>query len=95
MQRTAMANGEEQAIPKAISEGQKYEVGDEVEVLCDHEREDDRIRDWLTGTVIHSDRKMVGVQFTQDVYLTDGWMVPDRVLWLQQQSPNIRYPKGK
>lgn len=88
-----MAKSEERAIPKAISEGQRFEVGDMVEVMCDHEREDDRIRDWLKGTVIHSDRKMVGVQFTQDVYLTDGWMVPDRVLWLQQQSDNIRYPE--
>lgn len=88
-----MAKSEESAIPKAISDGQRFEVGDMVEVMCDHEREDDRVRDWLKGTVIHSDRKMVGVQFTQDVYLTDGWMVPDRVLWLQQQSPNIRYPE--
>ncbi|MGA9533304.1 MAG: hypothetical protein WBR18_11360 [Anaerolineales bacterium] len=90
-----MAKAEDKAIPKAISEGQRFEVGDIVEVLCDHEREDNRVRDWLKGTVIHSDRKMVGVQFTQDVYLTDGWMVPDRVLWLQQQSDNVRYPDQK
>lgn len=90
-----MAKSEERAIPKAISEGKRFEVGEAVQVLCDHEREDDRVRDWLQGTVIHSDRKMVGVQFTQDVYLTDGWMVPDRVLWLQQQSDNIRFPDKK
>lgn len=72
----------------------KYQVGDQVEVMCDHERDEDRVRDWLRGTVVQADRKMVAVQFTQDVYLTDGWMVPDRVLWLQQTSPNIR-PAGK
>lgn len=88
-----MVKPKETGIPKAISDGQRFEVGDLVEVLCDHEVDGDRVRDWLLGTVIHSDRKMVGVQFTQDVYLTDGWMVPDRVLWLQQQSGNIRYPE--
>ena len=85
----------ERPIPKAISEGQRFNVGDTVEVMCDHERGQDRVREWLRGTVIHSDRKMVGVQFTQDVYLTDGWMVPDRVLWLQQQSDNVRQPEKK
>jgi hypothetical protein len=32
----------------------------------------------------------VAVQFNQDVYLTDGWMVPDRVLWARQDSDKIR-----
>ncbi len=68
----------------------RFEVGDRVEVLCDHDRDGARVRDWLEGTVVQSDEKMVAVQFTQNVYLTDGWMVPDRVLWLQQTSPNIR-----
>jgi hypothetical protein len=75
---------------------QLYEVGDQVEVKCDHNNEDDdRVNDWLPGTVVQADRKMVAVQFTQDVYLTDGWMVPDRVLWLQQNSSNIRHPKKR
>ena len=72
-----------------------YNVGDAVEVLCDHIRDDERIRDWLHGTVVQSDRKMVAVQFLQDVYLTGGWMVPDRVLWLQQKSANIRPSKRR
>ncbi|HEY70444.1 MAG TPA: hypothetical protein G4O08_07680 [Anaerolineae bacterium] len=72
-----------------------YNVGDSVEVLCDHIRDDERIRDWLQGTVVQSDRKMVAVQFLQDVYLTGGWMVPDRVLWLQQKSSNIRPSKRR
>lgn len=75
---------------------QLYEVGDPVEVKCDHNDEaGDRVNDWLPGTVVQADRKMVAVQFTQDVYLTDGWMVPDRVLWLQQHSKNIRAAKKR
>ncbi len=75
---------------------QQYEVGNLVEVKCDHNDENnDRVNDWLPGTVVQADRKMVAVQFTQDVYLTDGWMVPDRVLWLQQNSTNIRQPKKR
>jgi hypothetical protein len=76
------------------SPNQRFEVGDLVEVFCDHNREGERVRDWLRGTVVQSDRKMVAVQFLDDVYLTDGWLVSDRVLWLLQNSPNIR-PSGK
>ena len=72
-----------------------FNVGDYVEVLCDHNHDDERVRDWLPGTVVQADRKMVAVQFLQDVYLTGGWMVPDRVLWLQQKSSNIRPSKRR
>jgi hypothetical protein len=68
-----------------------YEVGDQVEVFCDHDDEEGhRIRDWLPGTVVQADEKMVAVQFLEDVYLTDGWMVPDHILWLEQKSENVR-----
>jgi hypothetical protein len=71
-----------------------YQVGDLVDVKADHNDENgNRVNDWMSGTVVQADRKMVAVQFTQDVYLTDGWMVPDRVLWLQQSSQNIRGTK--
>ena len=50
----------------------------------------DRIRDWLVGTVVQVDPKMVAVQFQDNVYLTDGWMVPDHVLWCPKTSVNIR-----
>jgi hypothetical protein len=33
---------------------------------------------------------MVAVQFVEEVYLTDGWMVPDRILFCQQGASNIR-----
>jgi hypothetical protein len=69
---------------------QRYDVGDLVEVLCDHNRGGSRVRDWLQGVVVQADEKMVAVQFNEDVYLTEGWMVPDRVLWCQQTGDNIR-----
>lgn len=40
---------------------------------------------------MQADAKMVAVQFQENVYLTDGWMVPDHVLWSPQKSTNIRY----
>jgi hypothetical protein len=67
-----------------------YSVGDRVEIYCDHNRDKNRVRDWLQGVVVQADEKMVAIQFTEDVYLTDGWMVPDRVLWTQQASETIR-----
>jgi hypothetical protein len=67
-----------------------FKVGDRIEVLCDHEKEGDRIRDWLEGTVVQVDPKMLAVQFQENVYLTDGWMVPDHVLWCPKDSANIR-----
>ncbi|MEW6718029.1 MAG: hypothetical protein AB1345_11070 [Chloroflexota bacterium] len=72
-----------------------YEIGDVVEVYCDHERGGERVRDWLKGVVVQSDEKMVAIQFNENVYLTNGWMVPDHVLWCPQKSKNIRYPKKK
>jgi hypothetical protein len=67
-----------------------YEVGEPVEVYCDHERSGERVRDWLIGTVVQVDPKMVAIQFQENVYLTDGWMVPDHVLWCPKDSHNIR-----
>jgi hypothetical protein len=71
-------------------ERELFEVGDRVEVFCDHNRDEVRVRDWLDGVVVQADYKMVAVQFVEDVYLTGGWMVPDRVLWCQQTSDVIR-----
>ena len=72
-----------------------YKVGENVEVYCDHEREDERVRDWLMGTIVQVDPKMVAVQFKENVYLTDGWMVPDHVLWYQIISTKMRRPLRK
>ena len=73
----------------------KYEVGDKVEGYCDHEKEKERIRGWLQGIVVQVDTKMVAVQFRTNVFLTDGWMVPDHILWYPVDSPHIRFPERK
>ncbi len=69
-----------------------FDVGDGVEVFCDHDKGGERVRGWLRGIVVQVDPKMVAVQFRTNVYLTDGWMVPDHILWYPQGSPNIRQP---
>ena len=69
-----------------------YKVGDYVEVYCDHDRNNIRIRDWLVGTIVQVDPKMLAVQFMDNVYLTDGWMVPDHVLWFPKDSAHLRHP---
>ncbi len=70
-----------------------FEVGETVEVFCDHEKNNDRVRGWLKGIVVQVDNKMVAVQFRTNVFLTDGWMVPDKILWYPLTSEHIR-PSG-
>lgn len=72
-----------------------FEVGDNVEVFCDHEKSRERIRGWIKGIVVQVDNKMVAVQFRSNVFLTDGWMVPDRILWYPLNSEHIRPVAGK
>ncbi len=72
-----------------------FEVGDTVEVFCDHEKGGQRIRGWLKGIVVQVDAKMVAVQFRSNVYLTDGWMVPDHILWYPLTSSHIREMQRK
>ena len=67
-----------------------YQVGDTVEAFCDHEKGDQRIKGWLKGTVVQIDGKLVAVQFQSEVYLTDGWMVPDHILWFPKASSQLR-----
>lgn len=71
-----------------------YQVGDIVEAFCDHEKGSERIKGWLKGIVVQVDLKMVAVQFRSSVYLTDGWKVPDHILWFLHQSPHLRKKKG-
>jgi len=72
-----------------------FEVSDKVEVFCDHEKDNDRTRGWLKGIIVQIDNKMIAVQFQSNVYLTDGWMVPDRILWFPVNSEHIRQLPGK
>lgn len=83
------------AFMKAPGIEHAFEVGDTVEVFCDHEKNRERIRGWIKGIVVQVDNKMVAVQFRSNVYLTDGWMVPDRILWYPVTSEHIRAVPGK
>jgi hypothetical protein len=83
------------AFMKAPGMEHAFEVGDTVEVFCDHEKLRERIRGWVKGIVVQVDNKMVAVQFRSNVYLTDGWMVPDRILWFPVNSEHIRPVPGK
>jgi hypothetical protein len=80
---------------KAPDPEYSYEVGDIVEVYCDHEKGGQRVRGWLKGIVVQVDVKMVAVQFRSNVFLTDGWMVPDHILWYPVTSPHIRFPERR
>ena len=75
--------------------GRRAAVGDRVDVFCDHNQAGERVRGWLQGIVVQADEKMIAVQFIDDVYLTDGWMVPDRVLRCRQGADNIRPSSGR
>jgi hypothetical protein len=83
------------AYMKAPGLGHDFQVGDKVEVFCDHEKSKERIRGWIGGIVVQVDNKMVAVQFRSNVFLTDGWMVPDRILWYPLASEHIRAIAGK
>ncbi|OGO26926.1 MAG: hypothetical protein A2W33_04840 [Chloroflexi bacterium RBG_16_52_11] len=72
-----------------------YAVGDYVEVFCDHDKNGIRVRDWLVGTVVQVDIKLIAVQFQENVYLTDGWMVPDHVLWFPKTSNYLRHVRRR
>lgn len=78
------------AYMKAPGIAHNFEVGDSVEVYCDHEKNKERVRGWIRGIVVQVDNKMVAVQFRSNVFLTDGWMVPDRILWYPLNSEHIR-----
>lgn len=72
-----------------------FEVGDTVEVFCDHEKNGQRVRGWLKGIVVQVDSKLAAVQFRINVFLTDGWMVPDHILWFPVNSHNIRLARRR
>lgn len=67
-----------------------FQVGKKIEVYCDHDKSKERVRGWIDGTIVQVDNKMVAVQFRSNVYLTDGWMVPDRILWYPLNSEHVR-----
>jgi hypothetical protein len=90
----AARSGRQFSYMRAPGAEHAFEVGDNVEVFCDHEKNNDRIRGWIKGIVVQVDNKMVAVQFRSNVFLTDGWMVPDRILWYPLTSEHIRPVSG-
>jgi hypothetical protein len=72
-----------------------FSIGELVEVLCDHKRNSRRVHDWVEGVVVHADDRMIAIQFRTDVYLTDGWMIPDRILWFNKGSEKLRAKKNR
>jgi hypothetical protein len=82
------------AYMKAPGIAHDFQVGDTVEVYCDHEKNKERVRGWIRGIVVQVDNKLVAVQFRSNVFLTDGWMVPDRILWYPLNSEHI-HPVAK
>jgi hypothetical protein len=85
-----MARSPQFTYMKAPGVDDAFDVGDTVEVFCDHERNSERVRGWIKGIVVQVDNKLVAVQFRSNVFLTDGWMVPDRILWYSLTSDQIR-----
>jgi len=92
---TRSSRGTQFAYMKAPGGEHGFQVGDAVEVYCDHEKNSERVRGWIKGIVVQVDIKMVAVQFRSNVFLTDGWMVPDRILWYPLNSEHIRAAAGK
>jgi hypothetical protein len=95
--KSTRGSGKDYAFMRSPSNDQKYEVGDAVDAFCDHEKGTERVRGWLKGIIVQIDNnKMAAVQFRSNVFLTDGWMVPDHILWFPMQSEQVRpYGTGK
>ena len=59
---------------------------------CPHRRDGRIVEDWLPGVVVQADYRMAAVRFEVDVFSSNGWPIPDRVLWAAHGSPNLRRP---
>ena len=68
----------------------KFAAGERVEVRCRHRSADEWQQDWVAGVVVEADYRMAAVRFECDVQSSNGWLIPDRTLWLAHGSPNIR-----
>jgi hypothetical protein len=69
---------------------EKFSIGERVEMLCVHQRQGQRVHDWLAGSVVQADHRMVAVRFETDVFSSTGWPIPDRTLWGAHGSRNLR-----
>jgi len=69
----------------------KFQVGEQVEMLCDHLHADgQRVTSWQPGQVTAVDERMVAVQFNVQVFANPGWPVADRTLWCTHGSRRLR-----
>ena len=68
----------------------KFEIGEAVEMRCQHQRQGQRVVDWLAGEVVAADARMLAVRFDTAVYANTGQLIPDRTLWCTHGSPNLR-----
>jgi len=73
-----------------VAGSKKFAVGEQVEVFCDHLQDGQRVNGWLAGKVVQVDLRMAAVQFETDVFSSNGWLVPNRMLWSAHGSRNIR-----
>jgi len=71
---------------------QKFTVGEQAEVKCLHIRDGQILEDWLAGKVVSADNRMAAVRLDADVFSSNGWRIPDRILWCAHGSPNLRRP---
>lgn len=68
----------------------KFSVGDHVEVNCENFKDGSRKKCWAPGVVVEADYRLAAVRFECDVVSSNGWLIPDRTLWLAHGSKNIR-----
>ena len=59
-------------------------------MFCDYVHNGQRVTDWLIGTVVQADYRLVAVRFEVDVFSSNGWRIPDRTLWGAHGSRNLR-----
>ena len=57
---------------------------------CPHLKSGKMVNDWVDGITVEADHRMVAVKFEVDVYSSNGWKIPDRILWCAHGSANIR-----
>ncbi|MEK6574407.1 MAG: hypothetical protein AABZ58_08860 [Chloroflexota bacterium] len=71
---------------------EKFSVGENAEVKCAHLVDGKQVEAWLAGIVVDADYRMAAIRFESDVYASNGWRIPERILWCAHGSPNIRRP---
>jgi hypothetical protein len=72
---------------------EKFSVGEAAEVKCFHKQNGEVVEDWLAGVVVEADYRMAAIRFEADVFSSNGWQIPNRILWCAHGSPNLRRPQ--